>query len=85
MLTRKVLLNKSLTAKLKMCILGTVRMSLLHVIMMIMMTLPVVPNIRVTADTGNQYCSTALDIFYRCSFSVSVSVFVSLSISSMGV
>jgi hypothetical protein len=36
----------SLIAKLRMYILGTVRIFLLHVIMMMMMTLPVVPNIK---------------------------------------
>jgi len=46
----------SLIAKLRMYILGTVRMFLLHVIMMIMMMLPVVPNIKRIADIGNSYC-----------------------------
>jgi len=43
----------SFIAKLSMYLLGTVRMSLLHVIMMIGITLPVVPNINRIADTGN--------------------------------
>jgi len=43
----------SFIAKLSMYILGTVRMSLLHVIMMIRITLPFVPNINRIADTGN--------------------------------
>jgi hypothetical protein len=36
--------------------LGTVRMSLLHMIMIRRMTLPVVPNIKGTAYTGTWYC-----------------------------
>jgi hypothetical protein len=43
----------SLIAKLRIYIFGTVRMSLLHVIMIIMKTLPVVPNIKRTTDIGN--------------------------------
>jgi hypothetical protein len=42
----------SLIAKLRIYMLGTVRISLLHAIMMITMTLPVVPNIKRTAYIG---------------------------------
>ena len=45
----------SLIAKLRMYILGTVRVSLLHVIMMKRMTLTVVPNIKVSAYIGTWY------------------------------
>ena len=45
----------SLIHKLRMYMLGTVRMSLLHVIMMIMMILAVVPNIKKNADTAISY------------------------------
>ena len=50
----------SLTVKLRMYILGTVRMSLLHVIMMIRMTLQGVPNRKETTATGNSYGLTVL-------------------------
>jgi len=43
----------SLLAKLRTYILGTVRISMLHVIMMIRMTLSVVPNVNRIADNGN--------------------------------
>jgi hypothetical protein len=45
----------SLTAKFRMYIFGTVRMSLLCVIMMIRMILKVVPNRKRTAVTSNMY------------------------------
>jgi hypothetical protein len=46
----------SLIAKLRMYILGRVRMSLLHMIMIRMMTLLIVPNIKGTAYNGISYC-----------------------------
>jgi hypothetical protein len=45
----------SLTATLRIYILGTVRMSLLHMIVMIRMIFLVVPNIKKSVDTGNLY------------------------------
>jgi hypothetical protein len=46
-------------------------MSLLHVIMMIRMTLPVVSYINRTADVGNSYCLKELETFFPCFLSVS--------------
>ena len=62
----------SLTAKLRMYILGTVRMSLFLMIMVIRMTLPVVPNMNRNTDISNSYGLDEFGIFF--SFSVSVSV-----------
>jgi len=46
----------SLIAKLRMYTLGTVRMSLLHMIMIRRTTLAVVPNIKENTYTGSWYC-----------------------------
>jgi len=46
----------SLIDKFKMYKLGRVRMSLLHMIMMIRIILPVVPITKGNAYTGNWYC-----------------------------
>jgi hypothetical protein len=77
----------SLIAKLRMNIFGTVRMSLLHVIMMRRMTLPVVPNIKGNAYIGAWYCAKKFELSPFCSVflsdpvanlaSVTVSVYVS--------
>jgi hypothetical protein len=75
----------SLIAKLRRYILGTVRMSLLDMIMMIRMTFPVVPNIKKIADIGISYGFRKLETFFPCSVSVVISRFVSVSLSSMGV
>ena len=75
----------SLIAKLRKYILGTVRMSLLHVIIMIMMILPVVPNIKKTADTGNSYCLKELTNFINSYIFASVSPFASVYLSLISV
>jgi len=69
-----------------MYILGTVRLSLLHVIMMRILTLPVVRNITRTAFTAIGSHLKEVDT-YPCCFvfvclSVSVSVTVSISVLS---
>jgi len=69
-----------LVAKLMMYILGTVRMSLLHMIMIRRMTLLTVPNINGTAYNGTWCCFKKRETNSFCFVSVSVSASVSVSV-----
>jgi hypothetical protein len=64
----------SLIAKLRMYILGTVRMSLLNMIMIRRMMLLIVPNVKGNAFNGNWYCLKKLSTSYKLKYLWSVSL-----------